>query len=135
MNNSFFSLLFTLLYFTPLYFALLYIILFYLILSYFILFYLILSYFILFHLILLYFTLLYFKVLEYKGEQGRGMHLAVLHQGTSVVMTTGTYDVWASTSDSEALRLLVQTISDGRILCFLSKVLYLYFSLYECFNW
>ena len=130
MNNSFFSLLFTLLSFTPLYFALLYIILFYLILSYFILFYFTLLYF-----TLLYFTLLYFKVLEYKGEQGRGMNLAVLHQGTGVVMTTGTYDVWASTSDSEALRLLVQTISDGRILCFLSKVLYLCFSLYECFNW
>lgn len=73
-----------------------------------------------------------FKVLEYKGDEGRGINLAVLHQGRGVVMTTGTYDVWASTSESEAMRSMLESISDGRILCFFSKVFRFSFLPYRC---
>ena len=71
--------------------------------------------------------------MEYRGEEGRGMNLVVLHQGSGAVMATGTYDVWASTSESEAMRLMVETISDGRILCFLSKVLLQFFLQCGCY--
>ena len=71
---------------------------------------------------------------ETKGQEdkGRGINVVVLHQATGAVLTTASFDVYSAESDSQSLETFIDMTTDGRIMCFLSKVkhFFLFFQFY-----
>ena len=66
---------------------------------------------------------------ETKGQEdkGRGINVVVLHQATGAVLTTASFDVYSAESDSQSLETFIDMTTDGRIMCFLSKVKHFFF--------
>ena len=67
---------------------------------------------------------LVFKISEVTKENMRGIITFVLNQRTGTLMAMRSFDTYASFAEGQEIIKFIETLREGRIVCFAIKVIY-----------